>query len=81
MHKTSVRDTKGLLTVEVTGKMTRTVKIFKKRNNFKKCMATPTFYIFVHYAIEVASLCNTWLVSHHGEKLFRLNQRKLKALL
>jgi len=45
-RKTSARYASVLLNGEVTGKnVTGTLKVFKKINNFKKRVATPTFYV------------------------------------
>ena len=45
-RKTSAKYTNVLLTGKVTGKyVTGTAKVFKKISNFKKCVATPTFYV------------------------------------
>ena len=44
-------------------------KVFKKIDNFKKSVVTPTF---VCYEIDAASLFNTWLVSGCEQMVFRL---------
>ena len=45
-RKTSARYVKVLLTGEVTGKnVTGTVNVFKKMNNIKRRVVTPTLYV------------------------------------
>ena len=69
MPKSSVRDTKVLLAVEVTGKMTGTGKSLQKRGITLK---THGYSYILCCEMEVASLCNSLLVSSHEEKLFQL---------
>ena len=60
MHKTSVRDTNVLLTVEVT-----------RKNVKKKRMIAPMFYI-VCYEMVASGKPIQYLISSCGEKLCRL---------
>jgi len=52
------RNTNGLLTGKVTGKIVMGT-VFKKMNNFKKCVVTPTFYVIY---CTLNSLSLFWLV-------------------
>ena len=61
-RKTSARYANVSLTGEVTGKnVTGTVKVFKKINNLKKRVVTPTFYVMKWSDKSIQHVISFWL--------------------